>query len=695
MAKRQVVIVGAGFIAGAHLAALTRRNDVAVVAIVDPALARAEAIAGPIGARAFADIADMLKDFRPDAAHVLTPPPFHAASAGPLLEAGVSVLLEKPMAETAADCARLVAAARASGAALVVNHNFTHHPTYLAAKRIAISGRCGKARRGQWRYAAPLRQMTARQFGHWMFESPRNLLLEQVVHPLSQVDDFFGGILDVAATPGNPVRPADGIELRTDWMLDLTCTNGLVQLQVVLGASYPNWTLSVLCDDGVIDADIFEGRVSVRRPHADIAPLDHARRNVRTGADAFIASAAGLGGFALELARIGPASDGFSRSMANAIGAFHDALGAGQRPVGEVGGRLVSICEKASAAAPFAPPRKTRLPSAGEKFDVAILGGTGFIGTHLVSRLAGHGKRVAVMARSTANLPALFHRDGVGVFKGSVGDREAVARVIANAPRVVNLAHGGGGATRGAVEAAMVGGALAAAEAAKTAGAERYLFVSSSAALYLGDPNTTITMDAGVDPLPDERGDYARAKILAERAVAAIDGLSAVILRPAVVVGEGTSPFHSALGAFENETHCVGWNDGRNPLPFILAEDVAAAIAACLDADLGVVRGKAFNLVGDVRWSARRYVEELAQATGRPLRFHPSLELTLMAGEWAKWAVKVAAGRRNMQKPSPRDFRSRGMVSAFDTAAEKRILGWTPCADEMDFRRRAILPHAR
>ncbi|NWG70660.1 MAG: Gfo/Idh/MocA family oxidoreductase [Parvularculaceae bacterium] len=695
MPKRQVAIVGAGFIAGAHLAVLKRRSDVSVAAVVDPALARAEAAAGPFAARAFADVEAMLRELRPDAAHVLTPPPLHLASAEPLLKAGVSVLLEKPMAETAADCARLETAARATGAALVVNHNFTHHPAYIAAKRLVAGGRFGRARRVQARYAAPLRQLAARQFGHWMFESPRNLLLEQVVHPLSQIDDMLGGVLDVEATPGPPARPADGVEVRTDWLLNLTCGYGLAQLEVALGASFPCWTLSILCDDGVVEADIFEGRVAARRPHPDIPPLDYARRNFNAGSDGVLAAAKGLGGFAMELARLGPASDGFSRSMTAAVAAFHEALRAGARPVPPVGGRLVALCGKAAARATYAPPRRTRLPAADESYDVAVLGGTGFIGAHLVSLLIEQGRRVAVMARSTSNLPTLFHHERVGVFRGSVGDREAVARAIANARKVVNLAHGGGGATRQAVEDAMVGGAVVAAEAARAAGAERCLFISSSAALYLGDKAATVTLDTAADPHPDERGDYARAKILAERAFAAIDGLAGVILRPAVVVGEGASPFHSALGAFENETHCVGWNDGRNPLPFVLARDVATAIANCLDADLATVRGKTLNLVGDVRWSARRYLEELALATGRPLKFHPSSEISLMAGDWTKWAVKRLAGRTGVSKPSPRDLRSRAMASSFDTSAEKRLLSWTPCADEAEFRRLAILPHVR
>ncbi len=76
-------------------------------------------------------------------------------------------------------------------------------------------------------------------------------------------------------------------------------------------------------------------------------------------------------------------------------------------------------------------------------------------------------------------------------------------------------------------------------------------------------------------------------------------GLPVVILRPGVVVGEGGPPFHGGLGFFNNDQHCIGWNDGRNPLPFVLAEDVAAAILLAARAD--GIEGRCYNLVGDVR----------------------------------------------------------------------------------------------
>ena len=54
----------------------------------------------------------------------------------------------------------------------------------------------------------------------------------------------------------------------------------------------------------------------------------------------------------------------------------------------------------------------------------------------------------------------------------------------------------------------------------------------------------------------------------------------------------------------------MGWNHGRNPLPFVLVEDVADAIArATLKPELS---GRSLNLVGDVAMTAREYIDELA-----------------------------------------------------------------------------------
>jgi nucleoside-diphosphate-sugar epimerase len=167
--------------------------------------------------------------------------------------------------------------------------------------------------------------------------------------------------------------------------------------------------------------------------------------------------------------------------------------------------------------------------------------------------------------------------------------------------------------------------------------------------------------------------------------------LPVVILRPGVVVGDGTSPFHSGLGFFNTEQHCIGWNNGKNPLPFVLVEDVASAIRGAIVAEN--IEGRCYNLVGDVRPTARAYVEDLARTLRRPLRFHPQSPTFLWLEDMGKWLVKRATGRA-VPMPSRRDFLSRGMAASFDCSDAKRDLGWQPAADAERFHRAAIQVHA-
>lgn len=65
------------------------------------------------------------------------------------------------------------------------------------------------------------------------------------------------------------------------------------------------------------------------------------------------------------------------------ISRVHGALDAGQKLLldGTFGAALVHLCETMANDPPIVRPRPTRVTSA-EPAEVAILGGTGFIGTH-------------------------------------------------------------------------------------------------------------------------------------------------------------------------------------------------------------------------------------------------------------------------------------------------------------------------
>lgn len=701
---RQICLVGAGNIARVHAEALRTLPGVRIAAIVDPNAAAARSLAKATGAeRVHAGAAEALAAGGIDAAHILVPPDLHAAVAAPFLEAGKAVLLEKPMAVSTAECGSLAAMAQAGGATLGVNQNFVYHPAFAALHRAVQSGRFGRPRFVDCLYNVPLRQLAARQFGHWMFHEPGNILLEQAVHPLSQIAALAGAIGEVRAIAGPPMEIGPGRRFYPSVTASLGGARLAAQLRFAVGQEFPFWQVSVICDDGVAVADILANRFYAHGRTRWLEAVDGLLSTSRTAAAMAGGGLRNMSDYALSTLRLKGRSDPFYRSMRGSIAAFHAALDTRTPPLcdGAFGTMLVGACEAirdaafgAAATAPASAPAPARPAVLEGHPDVALLGGTGFIGTATVRRFLEDGQRVAVMARSVRNLPSVFGDPRVRIEAGDIRDGNRVAQAIAGAPVVVNLAHGGGGASFAQIRDAMVGGAEAVARAALAAGARRLVHVGSIASLYLGPQDGVVTGATPPDPQADQRADYARAKAMTDAMLLRLHaeaGLPVVILRPGLVVGEGTSPFHSGVGFYNTEQHCLGWNAGRNPLPFVLVEDVAAAIALAARAE--GIEGRCYNLVGDVRPTARDYIAELGRALGRPLRFHPQPPGMLWAEEVGKWLVKRAGGR-DAPFPSRRDILSRGLAARFDCADAKRDLGWQPVADAAVFHDRAIAVHA-
>jgi nucleoside-diphosphate-sugar epimerase len=211
--------------------------------------------------------------------------------------------------------------------------------------------------------------------------------------------------------------------------------------------------------------------------------------------------------------------------------------------------------------------------------------------------------------------------------------------------------------------------------------------------MFLGRRGTKATGQTPPDPKAQLRADYARAKALTDVLLLELHqehGVPLSILRPAIVVGEGGTPFHSGVGLFVNEQHCLGWSRGNIPLPFVLARDVAAA-AAALERDEHFC-GQFYNLAGDVRLTAAEYIAELASVLGRPITFHPQTTEFIYLLESGKGLIKRLAGKSGTPT-TLRDLRSRAFLSEVDCAETKRDLAWRPESDRRNFIREAIEVH--
>ncbi|MBL8700534.1 MAG: Gfo/Idh/MocA family oxidoreductase [Alphaproteobacteria bacterium] len=147
MSRIRCAVVGAGHFGRFHADKYSRIPDAELVAVVDRDAERAAAIAGPLGARAETSLDAVIGQI--DAASVAVPTQGHFDVARRLLEAGVHVLIEKPITETLEQADALIALAKSRGLVLQVGHlqrfllerldakRHIDKPLYIEAVRIA------------------------------------------------------------------------------------------------------------------------------------------------------------------------------------------------------------------------------------------------------------------------------------------------------------------------------------------------------------------------------------------------------------------------------------------------------------------------------------------------------------------------------------------------------------------------------
>ena len=120
MANIRAAVIGVGYLGRFHAQKWKALPGCELVAIADPTPAARDAVAQELGVDAVADWRELLG--RVDAVSIVTPTPFHHAIARECLEAGIHVLVEKPITTTVGEAADLIAVAERVGRVLQVGH---------------------------------------------------------------------------------------------------------------------------------------------------------------------------------------------------------------------------------------------------------------------------------------------------------------------------------------------------------------------------------------------------------------------------------------------------------------------------------------------------------------------------------------------------------------------------------------------
>lgn len=154
-----------------------------VVACADPRPDAQALFCEEIGGRTFADFRDLL-DLELDAVFVLSPDDLHEEHAIALLDRGIAVYLEKPMAITVDGCDRILAAADRSGAKLYLGHNMRHFPVIRKMREWIQEGVIGQVKTAWCRHFVSYGGEAYFRDWHANRERSTGLLLQKGAHDI-------------------------------------------------------------------------------------------------------------------------------------------------------------------------------------------------------------------------------------------------------------------------------------------------------------------------------------------------------------------------------------------------------------------------------------------------------------------------------------------------------------------------------
>jgi len=217
MTPTRIAVAGAGYIGQAHMGVILKSPSCVLSAIVDPSPA-AVALATQAGVPLFKSIEDLLANNRPDGLVLATPNHLHVPQALQSIDAGLPILLEKPMATSVAEGEQLLQVVNAAGAKVLIGHHRAHSPIMAKAREVLDSGKLGQlvAVMGSATFYKPDQYYAD---GPWRAELGGGPILLNMIHEVHNLRMLCGEIVAVQAfasqaTRGFPVEDTVAINLR-------------------------------------------------------------------------------------------------------------------------------------------------------------------------------------------------------------------------------------------------------------------------------------------------------------------------------------------------------------------------------------------------------------------------------------------------------------------------------------------------
>jgi predicted dehydrogenase len=229
-------------------------------------LAEAEA---KLGCRTSSAYAKLLAGGDIDLMVVATPSQHHANDTIAALEAGLDVIVEKPMATSLADVDRMIAAARENGRILTVNQNYRYAADYLQIKKVIASGVLGKLlliRLAQHQFSRRWDWQTLQEFGG-------GILNNHGAHYIDSALQYIGDSQPEVALAHLAATPLYAGDADSHAKVILRPKNGpLVDIELTHACAFPQDNVLIMGTQGTLSGNRQEIRWQYYRPE-EVPPL--------------------------------------------------------------------------------------------------------------------------------------------------------------------------------------------------------------------------------------------------------------------------------------------------------------------------------------------------------------------------------------------------------------------------------------